>query len=149
MDSAIRKLMLELIERGKVLTLATLREDGWPQASTVAYANSGMTLFVATGADSQKVRNIRACDKVSVTVSPALPEWERLQGLSMAACAQVMESRTDIQQAARLLKKKFPPLAEFSDLERDSGWAFLRIAPKIVSVIDYTKGFGHTVLVKL
>ncbi|TAK84450.1 MAG: pyridoxamine 5'-phosphate oxidase family protein [Betaproteobacteria bacterium] len=149
MDSAIRKLMLELIETQSVLTLATLREDGWPQATTVAYANSGMTLFVATGADAQKVRNIRACDKVSVTVAPAVPEWQRLQGLSMAARAQVMESRTDIQQAARLLKKKFPPLAEFSDLERDSGWAFLRIVPKIVSVIDYTKGFGHTVLVKL
>lgn len=149
MDSAIRKLMLELVERERVLTLATLRQDGWPQATTVAYANSGMTLFVATGADSQKVRNIRACDRVSLTIGPAVPEWERLQGLSMAAGAEVMESRTDIQQAARLLKKKFPSLAEFSDLERDSGWAFLRIAPKIVSVIDYTKGFGHTVLVKL
>ena len=149
MDSAIRKLMLELIEREKVLTLATLREDGWPQATTVAYANSGTTLFVATGADSQKVRNIRACNKVSLTIGPALPDWERLQGLSMAATAELIESRTDIQGVARLLKKKFPPLAEFSDLERDSGWAFLRIVPRIVSVIDYTRGFGHTLLVKL
>jgi hypothetical protein len=60
----------------------------------------------------------------------------------------VIDSRAEMLQAARLLKKKFPPLAEFSDLERDGGWAFLRILPKIVSVIDYTKGFGHTVLVK-
>jgi uncharacterized protein YhbP (UPF0306 family) len=148
MDSAIRKLMLELIEGHSVLTLATLREDGWPQATTVAYANAGMTLFVATGADSQKVRNIRACDKVSLTINPAVPEWAGLQGLSMAASAAVIDSRAEMLQAARLLKKKFPPLAEFSDLERDGGWAFLRIVPKIVSVIDYTKGFGHTVLVK-
>lgn len=149
MDTAIRKLMLDLVEGQSVLTLATQREDGWPQATTVAYANSGMTLFVATGADSQKVRNIRGCDKVSLTINSSVPDWPRLRGLSMAASAQVIESRADMQQAARLLKKKFPPLTEYGDLERDSGWAFLRIVPRIVSVIDYTKGFGHTVLVKL
>lgn len=149
MDNAIRKLMLDLIEAHSVLTLATLREDGWPQATTVAYANAGMTLFAAVGADSQKLRNIRRSERVSLTINTVVPDWGRLQGLSMAAAAEVIESRTDMQQAARLLKKKFPVLAEFSDLERDRGWAFLRIVPKIVSVIDYTKGFGHTVLVKL
>ena len=149
MDAAIRKLILNLIDGHSVLTLATLREDGWPQATAVAYASADMTLFVATGADSQKLRNIRRSGKVSITINPAVPDWGRLQGLSMAAAAEVIESRADAQQAARLLKKRFPALAEFSDLERDGGWAFLRIVPKIVSVIDYTKGFGHTLLVKL
>lgn len=149
MDDAIRKLILNLIESHNVLTLATLCADGWPQANTVGYANAGTTLFVATGSDSQKVRNIRANGKASLTLNSAVPDWGALRGLSMAAAAEVIESRADIQQAARLLKKKFPALAEFSDLERDSGWAFLRIVPKIVSVIDYTKGFGHTVLVKI
>lgn len=149
MDSAIRKLILNLIEGHSVLTLATLREDGWPQATTVAYASAAMTLYVATGADSQKLRNIRRSGRASLTISPAVPDWARLQGLSMAAAAEVIESRSEMQQAARLLKKKFPGLVEFSDLERDGGWVFLRLTPKIVSVIDYAKGFGHTVLVKL
>lgn len=30
-----------------------------------------------------------------------------------------------------------------------SGIAFLRITPKVISVLDYTKGFGHTQLVTL
>jgi hypothetical protein len=72
-----------------------------------------------------------------------------LRGVSMAAHAQVLDSRSEIQRVARLVKKRFPSLAEFSDPERDRGWAFLRLVPRVISVIDYTHGFGHSVLAKL
>ena len=67
--------------------------------------------------------------------------------LSMAATARVIDSASERQHAARLLKRKFPTLAEFGDPERERGWAFLQIEPKVISLIDYTKGFGHTVLI--
>ena len=149
MDSALRTQILEFLQNHGTLTLATLREDGWPQATTVAYANSGMVLYVATGADAQKVRNIRHSEKVSLTIDSGYADWSALRGLSMAAVAHVVESASERLQIARLLNRKFPELAEFSDPEHDRGWAFLRIEPKVVSLIDYTKGFGHTVLVRL
>lgn len=149
MNTTVQQRILELIEANATLTLATVREDGWPQATTVAYANRGLTLFVATGADAQKVRNIARDGRVSLTIDAGRPDWASLQGLSMAAHAQVLASLSERQQAARLLKKKFPGLAEFSDPEHERGWAFLRIEPRIVSLIDYAAGFGHTVLVRL
>jgi hypothetical protein len=78
-----------------------------------------------------------------------VPDWAGLQGLSMAAHAMVIESAAERVQAARLLKKKFPDLADFGDPERERGWGLLRIEPCVVSLIDYRGGFGHTVLVKL
>jgi hypothetical protein len=66
----------------------------------------------------------------------------------MAATAEVMSSRSEIEHVARLVKKKFPTLVEYSDPQRDRGWAFLKIVPQVISVIDYGKGFGHTVLVR-
>jgi uncharacterized protein YhbP (UPF0306 family) len=149
MDTALRARILEFIQNHGTLTLATLRQDGWPQATTVAYASSGLALYVATGADAQKVRNVRFCEKVSLTIDSGYADWGALQGLSMAAVARVLDSASERQQAARLLNRKFPTLAEFSDPERDRGWAFLRIEPKVISLIDYTKGFGHTLLVRL
>jgi PPOX class probable F420-dependent enzyme len=148
-NNSMQQRILELIQANATLTLATVREDGWPQATTVAYANRGLMLFVATGADAQKVRNIRRDGRVSLTIDAGRAEWASLQGLSMAAQAQVIESLSERQDAARLLKKKFPALAEYGDPERERGWAFLRIEPKIVSLIDYAAGFGHTVLVRL
>ena len=149
MDSALRAFVVDLLASHELLTLATLREDGWPQATTVGYVNDGLTLFAATGADAQKVRNIRRDPRVSLTVNGPSAEWSRLQGVSMAANAQVLDSRSEIQRVARLMKKKFPSLAEFSDPERERGWAFLRIVPHVISIIDYTRGFGHSLLLKL
>lgn len=149
MDTKLRAHILELIEKHRTLALATLREDGWPQTTTVAYASRGLTLYVATGADAQKVHNIRRDGRVSLAIDGDAPDWAGLQGLSMAARAAVIDSRAEQQEAARLLKRRFPELADYSDPEHDRGWAFLRLEPAVVSLIDYTKGFGHTVLVKL
>ena len=149
MDHDLRALVAELLAANQVLTLATLREDGWPQANTLAYASEGLTLYAATGADSAKVLNIRRDPRVSLTVDAGLANWASLRGVSMAAHARVLDSRSEIQRVARLLKKRFPSLADFSDPERDRGWAFLRLEPRVISVIDYTRGFGHSVLAKL
>jgi nitroimidazol reductase NimA-like FMN-containing flavoprotein (pyridoxamine 5'-phosphate oxidase superfamily) len=148
MDTKLHAQILELIQKYSTLALATLREDGWPQTTTVAYANHDLTLYLATGADAQKVRNIRRDGRVSVAIDGGAPDWASLRGVSMAAHAVVIDSSSERQQAARLLKRKFPELAEFGDPEHERGWAFLRLEPTVVSLIDYTKGFGHTVLVK-
>lgn len=149
MDAKLRAEILGLIETRYTLALSTLREDGWPQTTAVAYASHDLTLYVATGADAQKVRNLRRDDRVSLALDGGRPDWASLKGLSMAARATVLDAASERQQAARLLKKKFPELVEFSDLEHDRGWAFLRLEPKVISLVDYAKGFGHTVLVKL
>jgi len=139
----------DIVDAHEVLTLATLRADGWPQATTVGYVNEELTLYVATGATAQKVLNIRHDRRVSLTIDAGKADWARLSGLSMAAVASVVDSRSQIQRVARLLKKKFPGLVDFSDPERDRGWAFLKIEPQVISVIDYTRGFGHSLLLKL
>jgi nitroimidazol reductase NimA-like FMN-containing flavoprotein (pyridoxamine 5'-phosphate oxidase superfamily) len=45
MDEEIRKKILKLLDQHRIMTLATLRPDGWPQATTVGYANEGLTLY--------------------------------------------------------------------------------------------------------
>ena len=53
MDSHLEAKILELLDQHRVMTLATLRPDGWPQATTVGYANVGMTLYFLCAVDSQ------------------------------------------------------------------------------------------------
>jgi general stress protein 26 len=149
MDHDLRALVVDLLAANEVLTLATLREDCWPQANTLAYVSEGLTLYAATGADAAKVLNIRRDPRVSLTVDAGKTDWSVLRGVSMAAHAHVLDSRSEIQRVARLVKKRFPSLVDFSDPERDRGWAFLRLVPRVISVIDYTRGFGHSVLAKL
>jgi len=61
----IRRKILALLDQHRIMTIATLRPDGWPQATTVGYANGGLTLYFLCGPDSQKARNLARDDRVS------------------------------------------------------------------------------------
>jgi len=49
----IRQQIRRLLDQHRIMTVATLRPDGWPQATTVGYANDGLTLYFLCGLDSQ------------------------------------------------------------------------------------------------
>jgi general stress protein 26 len=148
MDREIEVFVLQLLRQHNILTLATAREDGWPQATTVGYVNDGLTLYVGCGADSQKVRNIKRSNKVSLTVDRDEEDWSRIQGLSMGATAEVVSDPAEIAHATELMLAKFPQLKSMPEPEPGS-FALLKITPKVISVLDYSKGFGHTALVEV
>lgn len=41
MNEEICKEILALLDRHRIMTIVTLRPDGWPQATTVGYINEG------------------------------------------------------------------------------------------------------------
>jgi predicted phosphoribosyltransferase len=43
MDENIREKILTLLDQHRSMTIATLRVDGWPQATTVEYVNEGLS----------------------------------------------------------------------------------------------------------
>lgn len=146
MSPAMRKRVLDLMKRHKIMTIATVRGDGYPQATTVTYANDGLVIYFGCGRTAQKVRNIKRRSKVSVTIDRDYRDWKQIKGLSMAANAQVLKDRTEIQHAMAVLAKKFPQWADLSAEERRA-IRFIKVVPKVISVLDYAKGFGHTDLV--
>jgi general stress protein 26 len=146
MDASTRRLIDELISSHNTMTLATVRPDGFPQATTVGYVNEGLTLYVGVGSDSQKLHNIMLCNKVSLTIDHEDSDWGKIQGLSMGATAAVVSDPTEIERIGALMVRKFPQLEQMPPPDLDS-FVFLRITPRVISVLDYTKGFGHTELV--
>lgn len=147
LDERTRALVLDIMERQPDMCLATVRPDGFPQATMVSYAYDDMTLFAGIGLDSQKAHNIRQNGKVSLTITPPYTDWLHIQGLSMACRADIASTPEEMERAATFLLKRFPQLHEVMSGSHALPWAgglFLRISPHIISVLDYTKGFGHT-----
>lgn len=148
MDETLRRKILDLLDRHRVMTVATVRPDGWPQATTVGYANEGLTLYFLCGRDSQKAANLARDDRVSITVDDDTPQVMQITGLSMAARARKIEDRAEAERAMRLLIARYPeqtslpgPLPDVDDV------CMVRVTPTVISVLDYAKGFGHTDLV--
>ena len=66
------KKILAILEEATDMTIATVRPDGYPQATAVGYVHDGVTLYFGTAGELQKARNIALCDKVSRGRDPAL-----------------------------------------------------------------------------
>lgn len=149
MDEKVRKKILELLDEHRIMTIATLRPDGWPQATTVGYASEGLTLYFLCGRNSQKAANLTQDDRVSVTIDHDTPQVMEITGLSIAARAQRVTDPKEGQKALDMLmqkysKQKTPILLE---IPKPKDVAIFRLVPTVISVLDYTKGFAHTDLV--
>ena len=123
-----------------------MREDGWPQATTVGYVNDGLTIYVGCGADRQKARNVRRCAKISLTVDHDEEDWGKIQGSRWAPRPRSSLIRRRSSHIGELMFAKYPQLQAMAPPDRKD-FAFLKITPKVISVLDYTKRFGHTELV--
>src|SRR5690349_13137380 len=109
MDDALKQKIISLLDRHRVMTIATLRPDGWPQATTVGYVNEGLTLYFLCGLDSQKAANIARDDRVSLTIDHDTPQVMDITGVSMGARAQVVDDPSEGEKALSLLMQKYPP----------------------------------------
>ncbi|HEY8254605.1 MAG TPA: pyridoxamine 5'-phosphate oxidase family protein [Rhizomicrobium sp.] len=148
MDQETRQKILTLLDQHRIMTVATVRSDGWPQATTVGYVNDGLTLYFLCGLDSQKAKNLARENRVSVTIDHDTADLMKITGLSMAAHAYPVTDRGEAEKVINMLPSKYPdaPPLPFKMPTPDQVRLF-RLEPVVISVLDYSKGFGHTDLV--
>ena len=148
MDPVLREEILSVLKATTDMTIATIRPDGYPQATTVSYVSDGLTMYFGCAAESQKARNILSNDKVSLTVTLPYFNWEEIRGLSMGGTAKPVTDPNEINRVSELMLRKFPQILQYA-LAGKKGVFLVRIDPEVISVLDYRKGFGHTDLVTL
>lgn len=148
MEEEIKQKILALLDEHRIMTIATLRPDGWPQATTVGYASEDLTIYFLCGLDSQKAANIAGDNRVSLTIDHDTPQVMEITGLSMAARATPVLDPAGGEKVLRMLMAKYPPQGDLPlAMPTPADVRIFRVAPSVISVLDYSKGFGHTDLV--
>lgn len=153
----LKDVILQLLDEHRLMTIATNRRDGWPQATMVGYVNDGFFLYCFIARNAQKHANILRDHRVSIAIGRDTTEPGDIKGLSLAGTAAEVTDPTEFEHVARLRLKRYPEYAALS-LRSDGGAriaprpqssevVLLRIAPQIFSVVDYSKGFGHSDLI--
>ena len=148
MDKALEQKIQSILDQHHTMRIATLRPDGWPQVTTVGYANEGLAIYFLCGLDSQKAVNLARDNRVSLAIDDDTPQVMEITGVSMAARAQAVDDPAEGEKALRLLWQRYPeqkvmpgPLPTPADVR------IFRLTPEVISLLDYSKGFGHTELV--
>ncbi|OCK59459.1 pyridoxamine 5'-phosphate oxidase family protein [Bradyrhizobium sp. LMTR 3] len=148
MDDAIRQKIQSLLDSHRTMRIATLRPDGWPQVTTVGYANEGFTIYFLCGSDSQKAANIARDDRVSLAIDDDPAEVMEIAGASMAARARAVTDPAEQQKAIGLVMARYPEQKAIGlPMPKPSEVRLFRLTPTVISLLDYSKGFGHTDLV--
>lgn len=144
LSQAQRDFIVSIIDGAADLTIATLRADGWPQATTVSFASDGLAIYFGANGQSQKAKNIARDDRVSVTINcPYTDDWQSIRGVSIGGRARRVRDDDELAKVGALMMKKFPQIAQFVDFDSNFEMAIFRIDAEVISVLDYSKGFGH------
>ena len=148
MRDAFKRQIIDLLNQHRIMTIATNRPDGWPQATVVGYANDGLIIYCLVSRDSQKFTNIMRDPRISIAIANDYPQPLQIKGLSIAARVVEATDSGERDHAAEIMLKRYP---EYKVMPRPTADAMplLRITPEVVSVLDYSKGFGHSDLVKV
>jgi nitroimidazol reductase NimA-like FMN-containing flavoprotein (pyridoxamine 5'-phosphate oxidase superfamily) len=148
MDSALRRQILGIMDAHRVMTIATVRPGGWPQATTVGYAHEGTALYFLCGPASQKALNLARDPRVSITIDHDEPQVMKITGLSLAGQAKRIADPAEAERVMRLLIERYPQQIDSPGaLPASSDVAIFKVTPVVFSVLDYSKGFGHAELV--
>ena len=148
MDEGLRSKILEVLRHHHMMTLATIRPDGYPQATTVNYIHEDLILYFATDATSQKAGNIRLNNKVSVAIASETQDFYKLRGLSMSGIATKVAEKQRAEELSLRLFRALPQSKRYVP-EDPQRLAVYQITPVAIALVDYTSGFGKTYLLEL
>lgn len=148
-SEADRKRIVDILDAANDLTIATQREDGYPQATVVSFVNDGLRIYLGTGAQAQKAKNMARNDKVAVAITLPYQTWDQIKGVNLAGRAHRVSAPEEFRHVGELMFKKFPQISQYATFGEEMELALFRIDPEIVSILDYSQGFGHTDLIDL
>lgn len=133
---------IDILNENRLMAIATLRADGWPQATMVSYANEDILIYFVVSRQSQKFANVDRDDRVSIVIGQDFYDPASIRALSIAARASEVWDPKQRERAVKLLLDRHPGLRRLERPEPRHS-AVMRANPEIITVLDYSKGFGH------
>jgi len=133
---------IDILSDNRLMAIATLRPDGWPQTTMVSYANEDILIYFIVSRQSQKFANIERDDRVSIVIGRDFHEPGTIRAVSIAARASEVRDPKQRARAVRLLLDRHPGLRRLERPEPGHS-AVMRANPEIITILDYSKGFGH------
>jgi nitroimidazol reductase NimA-like FMN-containing flavoprotein (pyridoxamine 5'-phosphate oxidase superfamily) len=138
----MKEKVLKVLHDNRIMAIATMRPDGWPQNTLVGYANEDLLIYFVISRASQKFANVERDDRVSLVIGRDFHDPGGIEEVSMAAHASEVRDPRQRDHAIDLLLERHPGLRKLERPDHTHS-AVMRANPTIIAVSDYSKGFGH------
>jgi uncharacterized protein YhbP (UPF0306 family) len=144
MNESIEQHIKQFMAAHTTLTLATVAEDGRPQAAPLFYAETDdLSLIFISERKVRHSQNITRDNRVAVTIYADGQQWQEIQGLQLEGTCLALSGR-----AARTARTKY--LNKYPFIQKNgllklmlNTVIFYKITPIWIRLIDNARGFGH------
>lgn len=133
---------IEILNQNRIMSIATVRPDGWPQTTIVGYANEGWRLYFLIYRTSQKFQNISLDNRVSISVGREPRELRQIKAVYAGCHAWEVTDLEEKGRAWMLLAQRHPNLTDLAPPEEDEV-ATMAADCRYVSMLDYSIRLGH------
>lgn len=136
----VKNAALEVLSQYKACTLATA-VDGLPWASSVFFANEGLTLYLILEEKGKSMTNIRSNPKVALAIDDRIPD----RFIQVAGVAELLEG-SEAARARQVVYEKLPTYKPFFESVPTS---MVRVRPKVLCVSDIPRGWFPAKIIAL
>jgi len=138
MSSRAVTAVTDLLGRETLMTLACIRPDGWPQATTVGHTHEGLNLYFVIARKSQKFANLQANPRASVAIRLKGGGQGDGVGLSMGGHVSEVTDPAEIERINRAVIARHPEVHVYCP--SGDAVAVMRFQPVIISAVGVAGG---------
>jgi PPOX class probable F420-dependent enzyme len=132
----IAKDVAEFVRRERVCRVATTGRGGMPHLVPVCHVFEGGRLYIGSGHDGRKVRNVTENPRMAVAVDLYSEHWKQLKGVLLQGTSRVIAKGPEFRRARGLLYAKYPQYEREAALD-ESDSVIVELTPTHV----FTWGF--------
>lgn len=133
--------VVHLLDRERLMTLACVRSDGWPQATTVGYVNEGLNVYFVVARSSQKFANLQADPRASIAIRVSGPDCGDGVGVSMGGRVAEVTDASAVERLNKAVAERYPEL--HVHCPSGDAVALLHFRPTVISAVGVVAGRSH------
>lgn len=139
-----RERLQQFLAGHTTLTLATVAEDGRPQAASLFFAEmEDLSLIFISERKTRHSQNIRRDSRIAATIYADGQQWQSIRGVQLEGRCQALTGQAT-KAARAVYLAKYPFIAQNKILAAMLNLVtFYRIEPAWIRLIDNGRGFGH------
>ena len=140
--------VLDILRDNRLAAIATIDPDGAPHCTMIGIANEGLRLYFVIARNSQKMIDLERDSRVSMAIGRDVINPGSIRALAINGTARPVTDPAERRDALKLLMAKRPALQQLEEPTDDHSAVMVAI-PKDVRLLDYSTGYGHSVLFTL
>jgi nitroimidazol reductase NimA-like FMN-containing flavoprotein (pyridoxamine 5'-phosphate oxidase superfamily) len=138
-----RQQIPQYLDATRFIVLSTVDAGNAPATRTLAsFAADGLTVYFSTGKSSDKVAQLGANPNVSILFQHEKQELPAFANVEIRGVAEVLGEGEERTRAIQLIARRNPRFKERAEKGELTGSALVRVTPKKVKVVDFSRGYG-------